>query len=818
MSVSSLLLALFLAAHAQIDGPATLRGAQLTQTDRLELPNARHTADIMEVMLIAPGGAQVGGGGIDIFDATRMAVHGRSVTQLRYYWGDVDMTDPARPGQPLVDLPVAAWDTLTLHTLYTHQPGVFLTTPTQANTRSPDHPFVTVQGAIGGGDVGGGHWWPASLFDRSIAMRYGAPSVRRSLTQAHEGELRLVVPLRNGTLFLLGERFEHTHRYLTMQEPELAVRDTGVLAVSQMLGTWPLDVRIAYQLRRRNQEGAQYRFSPSEVQDLHAKAWLIQAETGGFIADGVALHVAVGGGARGDLGRNAMGPGYSEDISDTWLKLARVERPEYLTRWQANGQVRLTLTSQGAQSADPLDPQEPPVTSRYVHLLAAGNVSGWRHDDADTPARWGQRYGSQGVTMAVLENGRDGQVWQHQLRTGVEVHVPLGEARKGLDVSGGIDLSGVSDHRGLLTQAAGPSAGAAFTWRSHGLETFVMVRREPEAITAQVGDFLGTSGPQGGVYAWRDSNQDAVPDADEQGARLGGFGSGVHVADRYLRRPGHAQVAFGARSPSGYGLRLGFRGVVHALTGRYTVVDDSAEAGQQTTFHDPGGDGRGEIRAEGGGQNLPVYTGSRLPERYRLTNSGASSYYMGFETELKTEAHRRWFVHVVGAAYFTQGEAPFGSFADRNDPGIISEVSALKNNQLNARGRYDNDRSYALKIMAGVRPVTGLSLGLAARYRDGQPFTRVVIDPTLSQGPTALMAVPRGQVRHTALMQWDLRLRYENAMLKPLGVTLVCDVYNLLNAATEVAEDPRTGPTFRRALEAIPGRAVWAGLTLAFLP
>jgi hypothetical protein len=356
-------------------------------------------------------------------------------------------------------------------------------------------------------------------------------------------------------------------------------------------------------------------------------------------------------------------------------------------------------------------------------------------------------------------------------------------------------------------------------WRSRfGLDTFVMVRREPEAISAQVGDFLGAIGPRGSVYAWQDDNADAVPDATEAGERLGGFGAPVHGASPHLRRPAHSQVALGVKSPPVLGLRVGLRGVGHALSDRYTVVGQSAAPSTSQIFHDPGGDGRGEVRGPGGGQDLVVKQEPRVPERYLLVNDGQLSYYLGLEAEVRAEPHPRFFVSVLGATYMSRSNAPFGSFADRNDPGIISEASATANNRLNSYGRTDSDRAFALKILAGVRPLPGLSWGLAARYRDGQPFTRIVVDEQLAQGPTALMAVPRGKARHTALMVWDMRLRYETAAMRPLGLTVIGDVYNLLNAATEIAEDPRTGPTFRRALEAIPGRAVWVGLALGFLP
>ena len=818
MSYALLLVAALVTSPPQIDGMATHQGAQVQEPDRRELPNSRHTSDVLDVMLISPIGAQIGGSGIDLFDPVRVSVHGRSVTGLRYFWGGVDITDPARPGQPLVDMPVGAWEHLVLHTLWTERPGVTFVTPTQLHAAQPLRARVVVQGSASQGDVGGGLWWPNSWFDRNDARAYGAPDARRSLTQAREGELSMLVPLKHGTLFVLGERMEHGHRYLTTTGPERLTRDTALVAFSREVAGWPVDVRGLYQQRHRDQDGGSLRFDDSEVQVQTGRGWLLQAETEGLISPEARLRLALGAGGRSDVAQGFLGAGYSQDISDTWLRLGRPQGAETLNRWQLGAEARLSFLSDAkllwrdeerlAQGMDPA-----------LHLLASARVARWHRAPQDEALRIGERLGPQGITMAVREGAQDGAITQHQLRGGVESHWPLGGPGRALDVSGGVDLSGVSDGSGLLTQAVGPSAGAMVQWRSgFGLDTFLMVRREPEAITAQVGDFLGAIGPRGSVYAWKDANADAVPDAEEAGERLGGFGAPVHRAEAHLRRPGHTQVALGIKSPPFAGLRVGLRGVGHMLHDRYTVVGQSAAPSTPKAFHDPGGDGRGEVRSPQGGQDLVVTQEPRVPDRYVLTNDGQPSYYLGLEAEVRVEPHPRFFASVLGATYMSRSNAPFGSFADRNDPGIISEASGTANNRLNSYGRTDSDRAFALKILAGVRPLPGLSWGLAARYRDGQPFTRIVVDESLPQGPTALMAVARGKPRHTALMVWDMRLRYETSVLRPLGLTVIGDVYNLLNSATEIAEDPRTGPTFRRALEAIPGRAVWVGLALGFLP
>ena len=52
----------------------------------------------------------------------------------------------------------------------------------------------------------------------------------------------------------------------------------------------------------------------------------------------------------------------------------------------------------------------------------------------------------------------------------------------------------------------------------------------------------------------------------------------------------------------------------------------------------------------------------------------------------------------------------------------------------------------------------GLRGGTAARYQDGQHFTRVVIAPDLQQGVDFIPALPRGLTRFTYTFTLDTRL------------------------------------------------------------
>ena len=130
-------------------------------------------------------------------------------------------------------------------------------------------------------------------------------------------------------------------------------------------------------------------------------------------------------------------------------------------------------------------------------------------------------------------------------------------------------------------------------------------------------------------------------------------------------------------------------------------------------------------------------------------------------------------------------------------------------------GRYDQDRSFTLKWLAGVHPWRNLTIALAARYRDGEPFNRVVVAEGLPQGAEVLMAQRRGRVRHTFAMTWDVRVRYD-FVVAPYVVTLGLDVYNFWGSATELLEDPRTTSAYRAPLETVPDRAMLVSLEVGW--
>jgi len=216
---------------------------------------------------------------------------------------------------------------------------------------------------------------------------------------------------------------------------------------------------------------------------------------------------------------------------------------------------------------------------------------------------------------------------------------------------------------------------------------------------------------------------------------------------------------------------------------------------------------------------VPVY--NRLPDsfgqdRYLLTNtSQRDATFNG--VELSASVTKEKFLLRFGA---TAGRA-LGSAANRgigpleNDQSLVGELTTDPNAATFARGRIFNDRAYTVKLAAVYRLAKQTTVGAVARYQDGQPFSRLLVFPTLEQGPEAIRAFANGDSRFTYTATLDIRLQ------KSFGAggrrfDAVLDAYNLTNLANSVEERTTEPPDVRVTTAIQPPRTLHLGLRVTF--
>lgn len=786
-----------------------LDGSTVLQLDREWLPQTRQLANLADFWFIEVVNMQNSGGGIATFDPQYTASHGRSRTLTGHYWNGANVTDPARPGEPLMQLPYFAWDAIRYESLSSTEPGFHLRfDPTQES--------VAWARGSAGANVGGPLFIPAGFMDREPSFPFGASPTVRELDRASELEAQVAVSGEVGALRLLAERLDHTRQFPTFVDPTTgrlldddSSRDT-VMGIGRLDALpVPVELMVAFQSSERTHEDSQFRLPLAYTHAAESRSWIANLRSQAEVAPGWTLEGGLGFGAKNESLDRVGDEPLVRDLLEEWLWLARPRTGGAIDRqlWDAHATLRnndeewpLSLSARVSQGDVTSRPDLDPV-SGTSYLRGGGDV---------------------GVAIDVYDPARESREWIRNGRLQAD-----GEWRPGGGWSfryfAGLDYSAVGNpgtrHLSLLT----PGLGAAAEYRAdNGSSWYFLLRREPDPLTFEQARFLSTTRPSGERYRWLDDG-DGIPEPGEEGALLERFGGPYHRVRGDIERPTSNLFSFGWRSPQFGAFQATLTGIARFHMNPMTVrlEGPAAESYTRRVVEDPGGDGRGEGRTDGGAGFTPVFDrspGTNGRELYALTNRERENLYIGAEIQLATIERDWWFLNLQAKGYWNIGSATFGVFPDRNDPGILDENSANPNQRINQRGRFDQDRSFGVKLMTGIEPIDNLRSSLSLRYRDGQPFTRMLVldaaDGTGGTGEVPIMAVWRGAPRHTFHMSIDGRIRYD----LDLGVgqmALIADGFNLLGSTTELLEDPRQGDTFRRALEAVPGRAFLLSVELA---
>lgn len=141
---------------------------------------------------------------------------------------------------------------------------------------------------------------------------------------------------------------------------------------------------------------------------------------------------------------------------------------------------------------------------------------------------------------------------------------------------------------------------------------------------------------------------------------------------------------------------------------------------------------------------------------------------------------------LLGAtAYRTRGRGANRGFGVlENDQHVVGEVYEQPNARPVSTGSFFFDRSYVGKWFGSYHAPRDVRVAFAARYQDGQPFSRIVIAPDLSVGPEMITAYRVGQTRLTYTLTLDVRLE-KGFVLAGRRAAVRLDVFNLTNHQNE---------------------------------
>jgi hypothetical protein len=753
-------------------------------------------------------------GGLSVGDPMRIGSHGSSWTQTTYRFGDAELMDPLDGGRPAllpdVNLVSQVEVTNTLMPIERGAPGPDI-------TLVPRRPTTTWQRSIEGAIADPGLVARNDLTDPPAVARLGTWEFANAFLSGP------LIPNRLGAVF--------------------AASWTGSTRF-QRAGPDSVDASAASAF-------AHLVFAVTPNDELRAVV-MAQRRHHPF-SGGVAFGQQGGAGSPGNLGN----PGNDENDDAVHLQ----------GTWERRAHSGLSWNITASFLRRQLEPASNLPALLYVDRLRDGPVPDLLSQSASTRQAWSFaarmtpggtviggrshafRYGVEvggasvradapiSARAAELVAGIPARVWQYDAPGTSEWHDTTLAAyaadqialRPQLNLEGGLRFE--------ATSAAAQGATQGIRWYDW-LPRF-SVRWQPlEIVDATLFAGAGRYGYRlplgalaygdpysatGRVYRWLDSNHDGQLQPNEVGSLVARVGPGsggdarFSAIDPNLRKPQTDEFVMGVevRSPASFLFRLS--GIARRDRNLMAPVNTGVPlAGYSLiSLPDPGVD----IATGASSQLLPIY--NRLPatfgaDRYLLTNpDGLDATFIGAEATAQRNGERFQMLVGVTAGRSDAVAANRGFNAVENDLGLLGEAYTNPNAATFARGRPFTERGYTIKASGTYRFPREVTLGVIGRYQDGQHFSRIVIAPSLNQGPEPVRAFPNGLTRFAYTVTVDARLQ-RHFEIGGHGIDGLIDVFNLLNLANEVEENSVTGPASRMPTAVQPPLAIHLGLRWFF--
>jgi TonB dependent receptor-like, beta-barrel len=325
------------------------------------------------------------------------------------------------------------------------------------------------------------------------------------------------------------------------------------------------------------------------------------------------------------------------------------------------------------------------------------------------------------------------------------------------------------------------------------------------------------------VYKWNAPIGTTLPQAPAIGALVKRWGPGTggkpdfSVLAPDVERPHMNEIVTGFEFHPSPAWMARVSGIARLDKGLLALTNRGVPFSAYTTSMviDPGVDIAGGTTT----QPLPIHNRPASTfgaDQYLLTNGpeGQASF-TGVDVAARAVTGRL-VILAGGTAGRSEGWASSRGFHyDENDVTVLGEVFADPNASTYAKGRTFTERGYTLHLSGAYRFAHDIGLGVAARYQDGQHFSRMVVAPDLNQGPEMVRAFANGETRFTYVCTVDARLQ-KGFDVSGHRIDAIVDVFNLLNFRNEVEEVTVTGPTSRQVSAIQPPRALHVGARFGF--
>ncbi len=389
----------------------------------------------------------------------------------------------------------------------------------------------------------------------------------------------------------------------------------------------------------------------------------------------------------------------------------------------------------------------------------------------------GQPYG------VILWNSDEASKYRntlYQAKTGLTMNLPLSkslslEAKAEFGVNGfsGDTLAGNASLWGL-----GLHGTVSWDWKERsGLS--LTASRFAHPLNGDVVDFLENGRPSGAWHLWDDVDSDLDYNSGEAGKLIRRTGGAYHYLDDDFKIPMVNQIQLALKFPLSRKWSFELKGTGKEINNAWTVRY-AEEYGSWREIDD-----------------RMIYVTNSAPKAYRLTNLEADRKkprYWEMMFRFIGEKSEKWYFSFSFMAHMGLGETAFGNGADSNDYLALSESSADPNSWINRYGRLDGDRAFVARLVYALYLSKRFSVGLTAKYRDGNPFaflsTQVIDDQLVMQQLSLKGEDERGTKlgpREDYLSEINLKLAYRFPLLGGQG-TVSLEWFNLVDVGYELSE------------------------------
>ncbi len=823
--VCTLLLAASLGAAASAQTPASpplererpMLSSEITTQALEDLPGSSNLYQILETIQGDLISDRMDTGGLGMGQPAKIGAHGSSWTQTQFRLGDINITDPAGNGSPMFMPGVLEWERVDV---YTGLMPIDINAPGLAITLTPKRPSKTWMRSVEGffappGLLAGRSVVIPPPAERSTAWITTPPPIER-IDAWRDGSLFLSGPLSDRTGIVFAGKVGQSRRFERYDPTELDANIASAFAHIVFTPNANDELRIVASTQRTS-----YAY-PHRVAFEQPSATLREASAAGLAtydrrrADGSLWrgfaswqlrnrHAHLDPSTMFVMDRLRQGP-VNELLSpgNGTEQLGVIGVRLMPAPFQALG--RRHVAQLGLSASVGLASTIPSFNGRIGELIDGQPARAWDFTGPSVSSKW----------HSTNFSAYAGDHIQLLRRVVVDLGLRLEHVGGSADgAENGVSWNDLFPRAGLrwdITRFLGLSAFVGYGRYGYQLPLRWLAYGDPNA-------------PTGSMYRWTGkTSASAVLPADVGAliARVGpgtGGNPGFSAIDPDLKRPHSDEMTFGFEARPG--ARTVMRLTATARRDRNTVglINTTVPQSSYSVAH-----------VEDGGydmtiQQLPGY--NRSPEtfgidRYLLTNPQdrqidpkAETTHVGVDITGQTQTEHFFFLLGATAGRAEGLAANRGFTPNENDYGVIGEVLTNPNARTYAQGRDFTERGYTLKIAAAYDFPKDIHFGIAARYQDGQHFTRNVIFDGFNQGPEAVRSFRNGRTRFTFVMTVDTRLR-KGFAIGGHRLDAILDAYNVLNQQIQVEEFDVTSPIWRRTTAVQPPRVVHLGVRFGF--